>query len=538
MKIVSVAEMRETDRVTSDRFGVPSLTLMENAGSAAARFILSEYPHAERIGVICGKGNNGGDGFVVSRILVGAGCAVRVLLLCAPEELRGDAAVMFSNMLKSLRPSHVEPLVVREAGELNSPGAEDVFAADVIVDAILGTGFHPPVSPLYAATIAKMNKTDAPIVAVDIPSGADADAMRPAVQPAMQPKSANIDQARADAIVTFTAPRPAHVFGALTKGPTVISPIGSPSEAIVSQLGLHLSTPGDFAPLLVPRAVEANKGSNGHVLVIGGSLGKAGAAAMAGFSALRAGAGLSTVATPKSVLATVASFHPELMTEPLAETEHGTISLQAVGLGLDALLKGKILAIGPGISRNSETAEFVRTIVTRGDKSLVVDADGLNAFEGSAIKLSGRGRTLVITPHPGEMSRLTGLSIAEVQANRLDIARNFAREHELIVVLKGHRTLIAAPSGIAWVNPTGNPGMATGGTGDVLTGMVAGLIAQHPKQALEATVLAVYLHGLAGDLAAASVGENSLVATDLVRFLPQAFAHTRTQKSEEVRLHH
>jgi NAD(P)H-hydrate epimerase len=555
MKIVSAAEMREIDRSTSERFGVPSLVLMENAGSAVARFILSDYAQAERIGILCGRGNNGGDGFVVARKLVEAGCAVRVLLLSDPDELRGNAAAMFQSMMQKLQLMNVAPLIVREPGALDSSDAGEVFAADVLVDAILGTGFRPPVSPLYAAAIAKMNAAAAPIVAVDIPSGADADAMRTSTD--------LTNQARADAVVTFTAPRPAHIFAALTSGPTVIASIGSPPEAIVSGLGLHLSTPNDFAPLLAPRARDANKGSYGHVLVIGGSLGKAGAAAMAGFAALRAGAGLSTVATPKSVLPTVASFHPELMTEPLAETEQGTISLQAVGLGLDALLERKTIAIGPGISRNSETAEFVRTIVTRGDKSLVVDADGLSAFataelrsawtlrlrsgqahegarphtNGAADQLNGRGRTVVITPHPGEMSRLTGLSIAEIQANRLEVARNFAREHELIVVLKGHRTLISTPDGAVWVNPTGNPGMATGGTGDILTGMIAGLIAQHPEQALQATALAVYLHGLAGDLAAASVGENSLVATDLVRFLPQAFAEMRDRNSEEIRLH-
>jgi len=247
-----------------------------------------------------------------------------------------------------------------------------------------------------------------------------------------------------------------------------------------------------------------------------------------------------------SVLTTIASFHPELMTEPMAETKDGTISLRALGPGLDAMLEQRtLIAIGPGISRNSETAEFVRAMVKRRDTSsvansvvnMVVDADALNAFEGSAGQLNGHGRTVVITPHPGEMSRLTGLSIAEIQANRLEVARKFAREHELIVVLKGHRTLIAAPDGTVWVNPTGNPGMATGGTGDVLTGMVAGLIAQHPQHALEATALAVYLHGLAGDLANESVGENSLVATDLVRFLPHAFAEMRNQKSEEIRFH-
>jgi ADP-dependent NAD(P)H-hydrate dehydratase / NAD(P)H-hydrate epimerase len=230
------------------------------------------------------------------------------------------------------------------------------------------------------------------------------------------------------------------------------------------------------------------------------------------------------------------------MTEPLAETKDGTISSRALGPDLDSLLERKtIIAIGPGISRNSETAEFVRAIVKRGDTSsvvdIVVDADALNAFEGVASQLNGRGRTVVITPHPGEMARLTGLSIAEIQANRLEVARNFAREHELIVVLKGHRTLIAAPDGTVWVNSTGNPGMATGGTGDILTGIVAGLIAQHPQHALEATALAVYLHGLAGDLANESIGENSLVATDLVRFLPEAFAKMRNQKSGEIRLH-
>jgi NAD(P)H-hydrate epimerase len=541
MKIVSVAEMREIDRVTSDRFGVASLSLMENAGAAVARFVLSDYPEARRIAVVCGKGNNGGDGFVAARKLVEAGRGVRVLLLCDPADLRGDAAAMLQNLLQQLQPLKIAPVIVRDASSLDSSEAVGAFSADLIVDAILGTGFRPPVSPLYAAAIAMMNAASAPIVAIDIPSGADADAVQPGSEnDSATARQEDLVQARADAIVTFTAPRPAHALAALIKttgGPNQSGPIGSPPEAIVSELALHLSTPADFAPLLAPRAREGNKGSYGHVLVIGGSLGKAGAAAMAGFAALRAGAGLSTVATPLSVVPTISSFHPELMTEPLSETEQGTISLRAVGLGLEALLEHKTIAIGPGVSRNSETAAFVRTIVTRGDKSLVVDADALNAFEASSETLNGRGRTVVITPHPGEMSRLTGLTIVEIQSNRLEVARRFARDHELIVVLKGHRTLIAAPDGTVWVNPTGNPGMATGGTGDILTGIVAGLLAQHPQQAHLATALAVYLHGLAGDLAAESLGENSLVATDLVRFLPQAFAEARSCKPEEFRFH-
>jgi len=263
MKIVSAAEMREIDRSTTERLGVPSLVLMENAGSAVARFILSNYAQAERVGILCGKGNNGGDGFVVARKLVEAGCAVRVLLLSDPAELRGNAAAMFQSMMQKFQLMNIAPLIVREASALDSSDAAEIFTVDVLVDAILGTGFRPPVSPLYAAAIAKMNAAAAPVVAVDIPSGADADAMRPIAD--------STNQARADAIVTFTAPRLAHVFAALTSGPTVIAPIGSPPDAIVSQLGLHLSTPNDFATLLAPRAREANKGSYGHVLVIGGS---------------------------------------------------------------------------------------------------------------------------------------------------------------------------------------------------------------------------------------------------------------------------
>jgi ADP-dependent NAD(P)H-hydrate dehydratase / NAD(P)H-hydrate epimerase len=246
-------------------------------------------------------------------------------------------------------------------------------------------------------------------------------------------------------------------------------------------------------------------------------------------SVLRSGAGLATVATPKSVLSTVAGFHAEVMTEPLHETEAGTISMRSPEYGyVDQLVKGKtVLAIGPGISRNPETSEFVRTVVGKYDMPTVLDADGLNAFEGVTEKLNGKGAPLVITPHPGEMGRLLGISAAEVQRDRLNIARNFAREHELVVALKGHRTLIAQPNGEVWVNTTGNPGMATGGTGDILTGMSAGMIAQNAGDVIRAVIAAVYLHGLAGDVARETMGEQSLVATDLVKSLPEAMRRVR-----------
>jgi NAD(P)H-hydrate epimerase len=312
----------------------------------------------------------------------------------------------------------------------------------------------------------------------------------------------------------------------------VVAAIGSPEEAIVSSLQLHVITARDFGPLIGPRSADSNKGNYGHVLIVGGSLGKAGAAAMAGVAALRAGAGLATVATAKSVLATVARFHPELMTEALPETKAGTISAKAMDRIVE-LAKGKsVLAIGPGISRNRQTAGLVRSMIANLLAPTVLDADGLNAFEGRSDELNGTGRTLVITPHPGEMARLTGWTIADVQKDRLGTARKFAREHELIVVLKGHRTLVVRPDGEAWVNMTGNPGMATGGTGDILTGIVAGMIAQHPKQPFEAVLAAVHLHGLAGDVMRERVGEHSLIATDLLRGMPDAFRRTNLEADE------
>ncbi len=531
MKIVSAAEMRAIDRVTSERFDVPSLTLMENAGAAVAEHVLQDYGAARRIVVICGKGNNGGDGFVAARRLHQKGRTVQVILLADPAELKGDAAVMYGKL-------PIAATIVRSSDELRSERVRPCFDADLYVDAILGTGFKPPVSGLYADAIAAMNASQIPIVAVDIPSGADADAM------SLQNVAQTGVIARASSIVTFTAPRPAHVFSALTDGPTVVAPIGTPLDAIVSSLLLNVITPQDFAPLLGPRPAESNKGLYGHVLVVGGSVGKAGAVAMAGISALRTGAGLATIATPKSVLATVAGFHPEVMTEPLSETDAGTISAGARER-ITQLVKGKsVLAIGPGISRVEETSALVRTLAAESAIPIVLDADGLNAFENRINELNGEGRLLVITPHPGEMARLAGCSAADVQKDRLGTARRFAHDHDVIVVLKGNRSLVVQPDGEAWVNTTGNPGMATGGTGDILTGMVAAMIAQkmsaretaaqHPESAILAICAAVHLHGLAGDVMRESVGEHSMVATDLLRGLPEAFRRAQKAATERV----
>jgi len=532
MKIVTAAEMREIDRATSARFGVPLLTLMENAGTAVADFILRRYFGAESVGIVCGKGNNGGDGFVAARKLHEAGMQVAILLLADPDELKGDAAAMFKQL-------PIQPVLAHNEDELRSAAARQVYQADVLIDGILGTGFRPPVKGFYADAIEAFATVGQPIVAIDIPSGLDSDDMRP------HPDTGS-PIVPGHATVTFTAPKLAHLFSNAVRGPIMVAPIGSPDEAIVSNLGLEVPTWREMEGLLAPRDPEAHKGSFGHVLVVGGSLGKAGAAAMAGMAALRSGAGLVTVACPRSVLPTVAGFMPELMTEPLDETEAGTISLRALEYGrMDAFVQGKsVIALGPGIGRHTETTQFVRTLVEKFRLPMVIDADGLNAFQGAVEKLDGASHPLVLTPHPGEMSRLIGGSTADVEKNRIGIARKFTKEHNLALVLKGHRTLTALPDGRIWVNHSGNPGMASGGMGDILTGMVAGFWAQGvhgrapgadagPSPAHDAIITAVYLHGLAGDVARESKGELSLTATDLIAALPEAVRRVQATVREK-----
>jgi len=532
MKIVTAAEMRDIDRATSERFGVPSLTLMENAGTAVADFVARRYFGAESLGVICGKGNNGGDGFVTARKLHEAGMQVSILLLSGSDELKGDALAMFNRL-------PLQPVLARNEGELRSAAARQVYQADVLIDGILGTGFRPPLKGFYADAIEMFAKAAQPIVAIDIPSGLDSDDMRP------RPETSG-PIVPAHATVTFTAPKPAHLFSSAVRGPLMVAPIGSPDEAIVSNLGLEVPTWREMASLLAPRDPEAHKGSFGHVLVVGGSLGKAGAAAMAGMSALRSGVGLVTVACPRSVLPTVAGFMPELMTEPLEETEAGTISLRALEYGrMDALAQGKtVIALGPGIGRHTETAQFVRTLVEKFRIPMVIDADGLNAFQGAAEKLDGSRNPLVLTPHPGEMARLIGSSIYDVENDRIGIGRKFVQKQRLTLVLKGHRTLTALPDGRMWVNHSGNPGMATGGMGDILTGIIAGFWAQGlhgkppsadagPSRAHDATIAAVYLHGLAGDVAREGQGVLSLTATDLLTALPEAIRRVQANAREK-----
>jgi hydroxyethylthiazole kinase-like uncharacterized protein yjeF len=547
MQILSAAEMQACDRVTTDQFGIASLDLMRHAASAIASFAQRVFPRVRRVTVLCGKGNNGGDGAMAARLLAERGLEVTVLLLGSLKDLKGDAAAAWGELEAA---GSCRIFAIAAAEDLAQHA--DVFDADLILDAVVGTGFQPPLKGLAVDALKWVKGSGAAVLAVDLPSGWPADETKAAVEHDVFP---------ADAVVTFTAPKPAHVFGQLTQRwdqPVVVAPIGSPDEAVISTMGLAW---GGAAQELVqrPRAADANKGRFGHVLVVGGSFGaaggKSGAPVMASLAALRAGAGLVTAAVPEAALPVVAGYAPELMTWPLKTNAEGQIAGENLeGDGLAALTKGiTVTVIGPGMGQSADTVKFLNFFLFGTKMPVVIDADGLNnlgrqlafvkddagtirrlgtvtsstAPEYALLTKIAKERTVVITPHPGEMARLAGISVAEVQAKRLDVARGFAVKNGVIVVLKGARTLVAHPNGQVSVNTTGNPGMAKGGSGDVLAGMIAGLLAQFDNQELgepgRAVEAAVYLHGLAADMAVRKGNEHTLLATDSFTQFSQAF---------------
>jgi NAD(P)H-hydrate epimerase len=521
MKILTAEDMGGVDRRTAEEFGVPLETLMEHAGTAVAEFGLRQYPAAERVVVLCGKGNNGGDGFVAARVLAEAGLGVEILLLGRRDEVKGEAAEALERL-----PAEALGVRLREVVDESvlAEMREDLESAELILDAVVGTGFKPPLRGLAAAVRDVVVRVNAAVVAVDLPSGWDADSMEQKVDGAY----------RADAVVTFTAPKRAHAFGHLTGatfGPVVVAEIGSPDAAVASEGGLSWA---GAAKEIAERSrdINSNKGMYGHVLVVGGSYGTAGAPAMASLAAMRAGAGLVTAAVPVSVVELVAGIAPELMMAPLQEGAEGAVALKSLA-GVGELIKEKrisVVAVGPGLSTRGEASEFVRGFVADCKVPMVVDADALNAFEGRAAELNGEGRVMVLTPHPGEMARLAGMTIAGVEADRMGLARRFATEHKVTLVLKGWRTLVAHPDGRVAVNTSGNPAMAKGGSGDILTGIVAAMLAQYAgagdtDDVARAVEAAVYLHGLAGDFAAHAMDEHTVLATDTVAHLSDAFRY-------------
>jgi NAD(P)H-hydrate epimerase len=501
--------MREADRRTSAEIGIASIVLMENAGRQVVTAL--EAIHGDLldgcVGVLCGRGNNGGDGFVVARVLVQRGIDVSVFLVGTVADVRGDARANLE-ILGRLGLTVVE-IADSQTWELH---ASELSGCTLIVDAMFGTGLNAPVTGLLETVIADVNASGIPIVSIDLPSGLSADSHDP-IGPCIE----------AQTTVTLAAPKLSLVLPPAEQmaGDVVIADIGIPMEVVETVDGprVELLTRSDMRALITPRAADSHKGDFGHVLLVAGSPGKTGAAVLAASAALRSGAGLVTVATPASCVPIVATMGTEYMTAPIAESEEGLSEDDADRI-LD--LARDILAIGPGLGLGRATRAFVHRIVEHASMPLVLDADALNACIDDPDLIRGReGRDVIITPHPGEMARLVRMPVDAVQANRLDIARHFATAQHVYVVLKGHRTLIATPDGTVFVNPTGNPGMATGGTGDVLTGMIAAWLAQL-LDAEAACKLAVYVHGLAGDLAEAAHGEVALKASDLVDALGSA----------------
>ncbi len=502
--------MREADQRTSDGIGIASIVLMENAGRQVVASMESAFDDlaAAHVAVVCGKGNNGGDGMVVARTLSERGISVSVFLIGSSADVRGDARTN----LAILRALDVDVVELADAASWELHGT-DVLSADIIVDAMLGTGLSAPVTGLLETIIADINAAPRPVVAIDLPTGMRADVAGehgPVIE--------------ATLTVTLGAPKPALVQAPTERlaGSLVIADIGIPRSVIAGLDGpwLELITRERMRELATPRVADSQKGDYGRVLLVAGSRGKTGAAHLAAAAAMRSGAGLVTVATPASCQPILAALGVEYMTEALEETSDGQIAWEALEHILEA--RADVIAIGPGLGRSPSTMALVQAVVERAGVPLILDADALFAFVGESDRLMGRDdHTIIITPHPGEMARLTGLSIDAVQANRVDVARAFATTHHLTVVLKGHRTVVATPDGKVFLNLTGNPGMASGGTGDVLTGVMAGWFGQL-LDAEDAAQLSVYLHGLAGDLAAADEGEVAMVAGDVIDRLGDA----------------
>jgi NAD(P)H-hydrate epimerase len=522
LKVATAEEIRSIDQIAIQEYGIPGIVLMENAGAGMVRAMIERYEDltGKNVVVVCGKGNNGGDGFVVARHLANQGVYPKVVLLAERSKIQGDARINL-DIVDRMK----IPLLEAPNAESFSKVKEVISKADLIVDAILGTGLKAAVDGFYKDVIEFINnrrkiledpEIGAKVVAVDIPSGLSSDT-------GVVPGSC----IQADMTVTFGLPKRSLVLypAAAFAGKLVVVPIGIPVEAI-KKVGIQVNLiekqdalMAGFGGRLFLRQPDTHKGTYGHVLVIAGSRGKTGAALMTSRSALRVGAGLVTLAVPESLndFLEVASF--EVMTIPMPETSEGTFSNKATSVLLEAAKGKTVIALGPGLSIHPDTVELVHDLVRNTPCPLIIDADGINALAQRPDILRQAQVPIVLTPHPGEMSRF--LSVKNVQSQRIEIAQEVAKKYGVYVVLKGARTVISYPDGETAINVTGNPGMATGGTGDVLTGILAGLVAQG-LSIPDALVVGVYLHGLAGDLAAEDKGEAGLIAGDLIEKIPYA----------------
>ncbi len=517
MKILTAAEMRSVDRTCIEDLGIFGHTLMENASLQAYDALTRRFPdlNSLKVTVVCGKGNNGGDGLATARHIATRGGTVRAILLATARDLKGDALTNLEMMMAA----GVKITEVTDKTAWHRAWSEE--ETDMVVDAIFGTGLTTAASGLYALVIDDLNSSGKKIISIDVPSGLSSDTGE-IIGPAIQ----------ANLTVSLQCLKRCHVFPPAAKycGDVEVVPIGIPQNLLENPSHRMEFLDGTIGTLLATRRRDSHKGSYGHALVIAGSTGKTGAAVMTGIAALRAGAGLVTVATPRSCLPIVAAGAPEIMTEPLDETEIGSLSMAALDRVRELSAGKDVLIIGPGLTTHPVTVCAIKQIVRTRKVPVVLDADGINSFSGSIdlLKSPEDFPPLVITPHPGELARLDGRTVGEILRDRPTIASKIACELRIYVVLKGYRTVIATPDGWVYVNPTGNPGMATGGSGDVLTGIIGGLLSQGMPLP-EAVNLGVYVHGLAGDLAANDLGEISLIATDIIKFLPTAFIKLRSQ---------
>ncbi len=509
MKAVTAEVMQQLDRRTIEEFGIPGLELMERAGANAAAII------GERFGcvsdpaalILAGKGNNGGDGLVIARILAAQGWRVEVILFADAAALAGDAKANYDRLPDAVAVSSIDRFLLDKLTDYCS-------GFTLLVDALFGTGLNSGLSGLVAAAAAIANSSGKPVVAVDIPSGVDASTGR---VPGVAIKAA--------LTITFAAAKLGHLLypGAAYAGELVVTDIGIPATLLAEAPGVTYLDESYAATLLQPRSRTAHKGSNGHALIVAGSTGKSGAAAMAANSAMRSGAGLVTLAAPEIVHSVLELKTTEAMTVPLAGCLAGSIGYDAIEEILALAVGKSVIAVGPGVGSANETAAVVRSIITSAAIPLIIDADALNAVAADLAVIGGSHAPFIImTPHPGEMARLAGVTTAEIEAERLETARKFAAAHNIYLVLKGARTVIAAPDGRLAINGSGNPGMASGGTGDVLTGVVTALVAQG-YEPFAACCLGVFIHGHAADMVAAEKGEVGLIATDIQEMLPYAF---------------
>ncbi len=508
MKVVKAEQMRAIDKKAIKEYKIPSIVLMENAGLRTVEVIeeILTGVSGKSIIILVGKGNNGGDGLVIARHLINAGAAVDIFVWGKPGELTPDNLTNYE-------------IVEKMQGNLFSLTDDDgldklmlsLLSADLIVDSIYGVGFTGKLNEFDSQVVKMVNWAKAPVIAVDIPSGV----------------TANTGKVTGEAIqalhtVTFGLPKLGLILeaGKNYVGSLSVADISLPYNLLDdSNLKYNIITDHMVGSFLKPRLAESHKGTYGHVLVVGGSIGLTGAVVMTANAAVKTGAGLVTAAVPESLLPLVHNHLTEAMTSPLAETSQATIALEAKPALENLLGTVSVCAVGPGMARYPEALAIMDFIMERAGVPIIIDADGLNALRRDISILKDRQVPIVLTPHPGEMARLTKRSIAEVQGNRLDIALDFAQEWGVTVVLKGNNTVIATAGGQAYININGNPGMATGGSGDVLTGMIASLIAQGLNP-VQASLTGVFLHGAAGDRAAGIKGQRSMIASDLINFLP------------------